>query len=80
MVVGGDAALAVCPGNTQTTLFFGNGISSTRDEAQGYLDKILLPAVSQKLGTSVDPSCITSWLAYDARFVDSNNNILTAAN
>jgi hypothetical protein len=73
MFVAVDAAFATCPGNTQTTIVFGNGILNTPDDAQFSLDSVLTPAVLQTLGTSVDPSCIEFALAYDSLFYNSNN-------
>jgi hypothetical protein len=73
MLIAVDSALATCPGNTQTTIVFGNGILNTPDDAQFSLDSVLTPAVLQTLGTSVDPSCIEFALAYNSLFYNSDS-------
>ena len=60
-----DVALAACPNNTQTTIVYGNGIGRTSNEAQADLDNVLMPRVLAAT-TTIDPSCMTSHLAYDS--------------
>jgi hypothetical protein len=74
-----NAPPVTCP-NGQTTIVFGNGIDTTRKQATNSVTKVLAPAVLDALGPDVDPSCITFAVAYDEKFSDSNNVLVSTAN
>ena len=78
--IGFGSALANCLNGTPSTIVFGNGISTTLDEAQFSLDNVLKPAILQSLDATVDPSCLSFALAYDSTFVDSNNTVVSTGN
>src|SRR5258708_28285795 len=73
-------ARANCPDTARATIVFGNGIETTRRDAQASLQSVLEPAISQELGTTVDQSCIAYYLAYDSQFVDLNNKVSSTIN
>lgn len=78
--IGPARVWAGCAENTKTTIYYGNGINTDSKTAAKELYTVLKPAIMERLGTRVDPSCIEFKLAYDATFVDSNNILVNVAN
>jgi hypothetical protein len=79
MLAGHGYALAACP--YRATLVFGNGVDNTWDDANWNLYTVLDPALIESLGPNdVDPNCVDIALAYDSKFVNTNNKIVSTAN
>lgn len=71
---------SACETGIPSTVVYGNGINTSPEDAQRSLDRVLYPAILGSLPPDVDRSCLSPWLAYDSKFLNSDNQVVSFGN
>lgn len=74
--VGSCFAITNCPGGTQTTIVYGNGVGTTWEEAQQSLTLLITNLDPQFVTNNWDQTCFGAAVAYDSRFPGATSNAI----